>query len=437
MTWYENYMNEEPTQLTLLESLRRRLNELSDFVDTVFAEAKKTDINTGVTGYIRGGQTAYNTGTGYFLGYSGAAYKFSVGNPSGKYITWDGTDFTVNGFILSSIGAFGGDGSDGALSITSGTTTIDCANAEVVTKNYTSISITGTGKLAFSNPASTGTRINLKSQGAVTLTSSTAPMLDVSGMGAAATTGPGFVIDLSTHTGSNNAVAGEAAGGSPKLGGAGGTSGSILDVASRGLYSNSSTRVLNTRTMYLLCGGGGDNGANGGVGNAGAAAGTGNTSPGRGGGALYIECAGAWNFTTAGGISVDGQVGGVGGNGGAASGSDLGGGGGGGSGGGGAGSCLILYRTLTANSGSVTSAGGVGGTGGTGGTNGGSASGANAGGGGGGGGGVSGGMTAPSNGSSGANGGTGAGPTGKGGNGGAGATGVAGYSVVAQNIIFT
>jgi hypothetical protein len=41
--------------------------------------------NTGTltidtTGYILGGQTAYNTGTGFFLGYSGAAYKFSIGS---------------------------------------------------------------------------------------------------------------------------------------------------------------------------------------------------------------------------------------------------------------------------------------------------------------------------------------------------------------------
>ena len=90
-----------------------------------------------------------------------------------------------NGKIDTSFLKFGGTGADGALSISSGTTTIDLGGASVVTKNYTSISITGTGKLAFSNPNANGTTIILKSQGNVTLTSSTAPMIDVSGLGGA------------------------------------------------------------------------------------------------------------------------------------------------------------------------------------------------------------------------------------------------------------
>lgn len=54
-------------------------------------------ITLGTSGYMRGGQTDYNTGTGFFLGYSGAAYKFSVGNPAGNYISWDGTTLTIIG----------------------------------------------------------------------------------------------------------------------------------------------------------------------------------------------------------------------------------------------------------------------------------------------------------------------------------------------------
>lgn len=49
----------------------------------------------GTSGYIRGGQTDYNTGTGFFLGYSGAAYKFSLGNPATEYLIWDGTNLEV------------------------------------------------------------------------------------------------------------------------------------------------------------------------------------------------------------------------------------------------------------------------------------------------------------------------------------------------------
>ena len=56
---------------------------------------ESTGINTGTTGHVRGGQTAYNTGTGFFLGYESAAYKFSIGNPASEYLTWDGTNLEV------------------------------------------------------------------------------------------------------------------------------------------------------------------------------------------------------------------------------------------------------------------------------------------------------------------------------------------------------
>lgn len=51
------------------------------------------------SGYIKGGQTAYDTGTGFFLGYSGAAYKFSIGNASGNKLTWDGSSLVVEGTV--------------------------------------------------------------------------------------------------------------------------------------------------------------------------------------------------------------------------------------------------------------------------------------------------------------------------------------------------
>ena len=53
-------------------------------------------INT--TGNIKGGQTAYDTGTGFFLGYSGGAYKFSIGS-SLNSLTWDGTALNIEGNI--------------------------------------------------------------------------------------------------------------------------------------------------------------------------------------------------------------------------------------------------------------------------------------------------------------------------------------------------
>lgn len=51
------------------------------------------------TGWIKGGQTDYNTGTGFFLGYSGAAYKFSIGDPTANYLNWDGTYLKIKGVL--------------------------------------------------------------------------------------------------------------------------------------------------------------------------------------------------------------------------------------------------------------------------------------------------------------------------------------------------
>lgn len=49
-----------------------------------------------IVGSIRGGQTDYNTGTGYFLGYSAGEYKFSVGSPTSN-ITWNGSELLITG----------------------------------------------------------------------------------------------------------------------------------------------------------------------------------------------------------------------------------------------------------------------------------------------------------------------------------------------------
>jgi len=43
------------------------------------------------------GQTAYNTGTGFFVGYTGGKWKLSIGDPSGDYLYWDGTNLVLNG----------------------------------------------------------------------------------------------------------------------------------------------------------------------------------------------------------------------------------------------------------------------------------------------------------------------------------------------------
>ena len=56
-------------------------------------------LNVGVAGHIRGGQTDYNTGTGFFLGYDTDAYKFSLGVSTGSYLIWNGINLEISGKI--------------------------------------------------------------------------------------------------------------------------------------------------------------------------------------------------------------------------------------------------------------------------------------------------------------------------------------------------
>ena len=291
---------------------------------------------------------------------SGATYKvyFNIDN-SWQYITLGGE---------KTKGDFGGDGSDGALSISSGTTTIDCNTSAIVVKNYSSISITGTAKLAFSNKHANGTIVILKSQGNVTLTSSDSTMIALSGIGADGGSGgtdwqDGFkgllgngIIDgnfVSTPTIINYGTGGDAddgsIGGGPYYGGNKNSSGDRnagYPLGNKHIYAQSNTSLY---PRLVACGSGGGGGAGAGNSKTGG-------NGGAGGGALIIECGGALNFT--GIIDVSGANGS---NGDSTGGSNYAGGGGGG---GASGMCCIIYNTLTDASGTIDSSGGAGGAGG-------------------------------------------------------------------------
>lgn len=75
-----------------------RVNQAGDVVaDSITITGGTITIPT--TGWIKGGQTGYNTGTGFFLGYDTDAYKFSIGDPSGNHLTWDGSELKVVGVV--------------------------------------------------------------------------------------------------------------------------------------------------------------------------------------------------------------------------------------------------------------------------------------------------------------------------------------------------
>ena len=51
------------------------------------------------SGHIKSGQTGYNTGIGFFLGYAGGRGRFSLGDPATNFLTWDGTSLHVRGVL--------------------------------------------------------------------------------------------------------------------------------------------------------------------------------------------------------------------------------------------------------------------------------------------------------------------------------------------------
>jgi len=89
-------------------------------------------LTVGTSGFVAGGQTAYNTGTGFFLGYQ-SGYKFSIGNPSGQRITWDGSSLTINGAVT-----FSNSPNISDLTNDSGFTNDDAASAAQTTANSAS-----------------------------------------------------------------------------------------------------------------------------------------------------------------------------------------------------------------------------------------------------------------------------------------------------------
>lgn len=276
----------------------------------------------------------------------------SATSAASKVVRADGSGKIDVGFMPSSLFKFGGTGADGALTLTTGTTNIDLGGVTVFTKNYTSISITGDAKITFTNPHANGTIVIFKSQGDVTITSSTVPAIDLRGIGAAANT-----VGIGTANSTNYV---------PQLTWWSGNTPYEYSGAIPGLYQ----AAYISRFMNLFAGGGGGGGTagNGGTGGAG----------GRGGGGLYIECGGALNISST--INASGSNGTAGSGGNSPNQFYKGGYGGGsnetsttaqgpafgtygaaGGGGGGGGCIVILYNTLTSNTGTYTLTGGTGG----------------------------------------------------------------------------
>lgn len=261
---------------------------------------------------------------------SKARYKNSSGSQVKRWNMLTGSN---------TIERFGGDGTDGELNIQSGTTTINASNAVIVVKQYSRISITGTAKITISNPASSGTILVLKSQGDVTITSSTSPAVDMKGMGGAAgaAVGPGNRPGSDGTTGKGNTA------NAPSGSAGGATSGTKGTASGINLINGLGHPIV------AVPGGGG---ASGGYGQADTGQGGNSGAGASGGGAIVIECGGRFRCTST--FSAAGNAGGN------YSGS---GGGIGGGGGGGGGTIVVLYNDVVVDTGTYTVSGGGAGSG--------------------------------------------------------------------------
>ena len=81
--------------------------------------------------HIKGGQTGYNTGTGFFLGYDSTTYKFSIGSSSAS-LTWNGSALEVVGGTITG----------GTIRTSSGSTRVELASSDNTLKVYSSGNVT-------------------------------------------------------------------------------------------------------------------------------------------------------------------------------------------------------------------------------------------------------------------------------------------------------
>lgn len=73
----------------------QQLSAITADLGAILAGSITFDANS----FLRAGQTAFDTGSGLWAGYAGGAYKFSIGSGSGNKLTWDGSVLTVKGQV--------------------------------------------------------------------------------------------------------------------------------------------------------------------------------------------------------------------------------------------------------------------------------------------------------------------------------------------------
>jgi len=376
-----------------------RATKYHDFAaDSVGTDAYAITITPVITAYSAGQEFTFKAGTANTgactLNVSGLGAKtikknVSVDLDTGDIllnqivtVVYDGTNMQMKSYIIGSIFS-PGDGSDGALSISSGTTTL------ASDKQYTSVSVTGTAILDCA-----GYRIYC--QGTFTVDSSSGAVVKNNGgaggaggaptAGAAGAIAPGVTVPagiVGVIGAAGRATVGNGTngtnGGSKTLsigvigvgGGIGGNVGVRIGggAGGAGTISNSINKLATiadtnfidhtSGTLTFVTGSAGSGSGGGGACDSGSGSSGGGGGSGGSGGVVFI----ASRILSLTGSSCIQARGGNGGNGGDATGVANGGGGGGGGGSGGA---IILIFSVNSGSGTLSVSGGAAGAGGTG-----------------------------------------------------------------------
>lgn len=90
-----------------VEAAKLNVAELSAITANMGAITAGT-IALSTSGHIRSGQSAYNTGNGFWLGIDTGVTKFSLGDPLGNYLRWTGSALEIGGSIIQNDNLAGG-----------------------------------------------------------------------------------------------------------------------------------------------------------------------------------------------------------------------------------------------------------------------------------------------------------------------------------------
>lgn len=135
-------------------------------------------ITMATSGSFSSGQSAYNTGTGFWLEYNGGTPRMSLGNSAGNHLTWDGSALAITGSLTATTGTIGG-WTIGSTTLTGGHVTLDSGGAITLNSSGTygdvfklrnagsdagSLWANSTGVVLQQGPASPGTGASLSLQ---------------------------------------------------------------------------------------------------------------------------------------------------------------------------------------------------------------------------------------------------------------------------------